>query len=143
MDNEKISKMDEQILNYIDMSEEQRINALKALKSIGFYPAYGTEKTMRRIMDKSVSGEIPQFYFVFRKDRLIGYLFIIGDDQKYKAFPWLAVTNIDELPMDITRFLMDILIKACNGNANMADLAEKLLAEYEIRSGHRPDDLCR
>ena len=40
--------MEEVILNYIDMSEEQRINALENLKHIGFYPAYGTEQTMKK-----------------------------------------------------------------------------------------------
>ena len=46
--------MEEIILNYIDMSEEQKINALKNLKNIGFYPAYGTELTMKKIPLKYV-----------------------------------------------------------------------------------------
>lgn len=33
--------MEEQILNYLDMSEEQKEKSLRDLKSIGFYPAYG------------------------------------------------------------------------------------------------------
>lgn len=45
--------MEEQILNYLDMSEEQKEKSLRDLKSIGFYPAYGKEKTMKKIMDKS------------------------------------------------------------------------------------------
>lgn len=60
--------MDEVILNYIELSEEQRKNALMNLKNIGFYPAYGTEQTMKNIMDKSIVDEMPQFYFVFRKE---------------------------------------------------------------------------
>ena len=35
--------MEEQILNYLDMSEEQKEKSLRDLKSIGFYPAYGKE----------------------------------------------------------------------------------------------------
>ena len=93
--------MDEVILNYIELSEEQRKNALMNLKNIGFYPAYGTEQTMKNIMDKSIVDEMPQFYFVFRKEQLIGYLFIIGDTQKYRPFPWLAISNVDELPMRV------------------------------------------
>ncbi len=49
----------EQILNYRDMSEEQRALALNSLSSIGFYPAYGKIKTMQRVMDKSIDGERP------------------------------------------------------------------------------------
>lgn len=82
--------MEEQILNYLDMSEEQKEKSLRDLKSIGFYPAYGKEKTMKKIMDKSIAGEMPQFYFVFRKEQLIGYLFIIGDTQNIEPFRgWL------------------------------------------------------
>ncbi|MGN0203414.1 MAG: hypothetical protein ACI4BB_02650 [Coprococcus sp.] len=137
--------MEERILNYLEMSEEQRENALKELKSIGFYPAYGKEKTMKKIMDKSVAGDMPQFYFVFRKEQLIGYMFIIGDTQKYRAFPWLAISNVDEVPMRVTRPLMEIQIEAWKnmGNVNMADYLRRQLIDYERGIGHRPENLCR
>ena len=137
--------MEEVILNYIDMSEEQRINALENLKHIGFYPAYGTEQTMKKIMDKSIVDEMPQFYFVFRKEKLIGYLFIIGDTQKYKSFLWLAISNVDELPMRVTRSLMKIYIEAWEkmNNVNMADYLRRQLQDYEYGVGHRSENLCR
>ena len=137
--------MEEVILNYIDMSEEQRINVLENLKHIGFYPAYGTEQTMKKIMDKSIVDEMPQFYFVFRKEKLIGYLFIIGDTQKYKSFPWLAISNVDELPMRVTRSLMKIHIEAWEkmNNVNMADYLRRQLQDYEYGVGHRSENLCR
>ena len=137
--------MEEVILNYIDMSEEQRINVLENLKHIGFYPAYGTEQTMKKIMDKSIVDEMPQFYFVFRKEKLIGYLFIIGDTQKYKSFPWLAISNVDELPMRVTRSLMKIYIEAWEkmNNVNMADYLRRQLQDYEYGVGHRSENLCR
>lgn len=137
--------MDEVILNYIELSEEQRKNALMNLKNIGFYPAYGTEQTMKNIMDKSIVDEMPQFYFVFRKEQLIGYLFIIGDTQKYRPFPWLAISNVDELPMRVTRLLMKKHIEAWEktNNVNMADYLRRLLIDYEQGVGHRPENLCR
>ena len=42
-------------------------------------------RTMQQIMEKSVPGSGPQFYFVFRENELIGYNFLIGDTKKYKA----------------------------------------------------------
>lgn len=137
--------MEEQILNYLDMSEEQKEKSLRDLKSIGFYPAYGKEKTMKKIMDKSIAGEMPQFYFVFRKEQLIGYLFIIGDTQKYRAFPWLAISNLDELPMRVTKALMEIQIEAWIniGDEIMADFFRRQLTNYEHGIGHRPENLCR
>lgn len=137
--------MDEQILNYLDMTEEQKEKSLRELKNIGFCPAYGTEKTMEKIMEKSVPGEIPQFYFVFRSEQLIGYMFIIGDAQKNRAFPWLAVSNVDELSMRVTRPLMEIEIKAWTniGNKKMADFVREQLTDYEKGIGHRSENLCR
>ena len=137
--------LEEVILNYIDMSEEQRINALKDLKNIGFYPAFGTEQTMKKIMDKSIIDKMPQFYFVFRKEQLIGYLFIIGDTQKYRPFPWLAISNVEELPMRITKPLMKIHIEAWEktNNVTMADYLRRQLIEYKNGVGHLPENLCR
>ena len=137
--------MDEQILNYLDITKEQKEKSLRELKNIGFCPAYGKETTIKKIMDKSVAGEMPQFYFVFRSEQLIGYMFIIGDTQKYRAFPWLAVSNADELSMRVTRPLIEIEIKAWTsvGNKKMADFVREQLSEYEKGIGHRPEHLCR
>lgn len=100
---------------------------------------------MEKIMEKSVPGEIPQFYFVFRSEQLIGYMFIIGDTQKNRAFPWLAVSNVDELSMRVTRPLMEIEIKAWTniGNKKMADFVREQLTDYEKGIGHRSENLCR
>ncbi|WP_294143455.1 hypothetical protein [uncultured Clostridium sp.] len=124
----------EQIINYQDMSSEQRRSALYALDSIGFHPAHGKIKTMQNIMDKSVEDKMPQFYFVFRDKELIGYLFLIGDEKKFRAFPWIAIDNLDELPMRIVEPLADIAIKAWNNeegiivNADGSHTEKKLIA---------------
>ena len=48
----------------------------------------------------------PQFYFVFREDKLIGYNFRIDDTKRYKAFPWLAISNTDEQKMVVCEEMM-------------------------------------
>ena len=93
----------EQIINYRDIPTDKRIDVLNALERIGFIPAYGGVKTMQQIMEKSVPGSGPQFYFVFRENELIGYNFLIGDTKKYKAFPWLAISNMDEQKLAVTQ----------------------------------------
>ncbi len=65
----------EQIINYRDIPTDKRIDILNALERIGFFPAYGGVRTMQQIMEKSVPGSGPQFYFVFRENELIGYNF--------------------------------------------------------------------
>ncbi len=57
---------------------------------------------------------MPQFYFVFRDKELIGYMFLIGDDKKFRAFPWISIDNLDELPMRIVELLAAIAVKAWN-----------------------------
>lgn len=135
----------EQILNYLDMSEEQRDLALNSLSSIGFCPAYGKIKTMKRIMDKSITGERPQFYFAFRDSELIGYMFLIGDPQRFRSFPWIEINNLDELPMDLTEQLMKIAVDTYKGvgDIEQAIFHETLLDDYRKGIGHRRESECR
>lgn len=129
----------EQIYNYLDMSMEQRKIALNSLSLLGFCPAYGKVKTMQNIMDKSIAGQMPQFYFAFRDTKLIGYMFLIGDEKKFRAFPWRAVDNLNELSMQFVEPLMEIAIKAWSdaGNNRMADYCKRLLNDYRKGIGWR------
>ena len=68
----------EQIINYRDIPTDKRLDILNALERIGFFPAYGGVRTMQQIMEKSVPGSGPQFYFVFRENELIGTIFSLG-----------------------------------------------------------------
>lgn len=147
----------ERFYNYRNMSLEQRESALISLSSIGFFPAYGSIKTMRRIMDKSVGEKMPQFYFVFRNKELLGYMFLIGDNRRFRAFPWLAIDNLDELPMRVVEPLMDIAIKAWNNedgdiiNADGSITEKSLIAQsykqrlenYKHGIGRRIEKECR
>ena len=74
----------EQIINYRDIPTDKRIDILNALERIGFFPAYGGVRTMQQIMEKSVPGSGPQFYFVFRENELIGYNSINSFSRKTK-----------------------------------------------------------
>ena len=75
----------ERIINYRDIPTDKKTDILNALEKIGFFPAYGGVKTMQRVMEKSVPGSGPQFYFVFREDKLLGYNFLIGDTKRYNT----------------------------------------------------------
>ena len=54
----------ERIINYRDIPTDKKTDILNALEKIGFFPAYGGVKTMQRVMEKSVPGSGPQFYFI-------------------------------------------------------------------------------
>ena len=117
----------ERIINYRDIPTDKKNDVLNALEQIGFFPAYGGVKTMQRVMEKSVPGSGPQFYFVFREDKLIGYNFLIGDTKRYKAFPWLAISNIDEQKMVVREEMMGMQVA----------FFEKL-GMQDMREGERP-----
>ena len=70
---------------YPILKRDKKTDILNALQKIRYYPPYGGVKTMQRVMEKSVPGSGPQFYFVFREDKLLGYNFLIGDTKRYKT----------------------------------------------------------
>ena len=135
----------EQILNYRDIPTDKRLDILNTLARIGFSPAYGSVKTMQQIMEKSVPGSGPQFYFVLRDNALIGYSFLIGDTKKYKAFPWLAISNMDEQKLTVCEQLMKLQI-AFFEELGMHDIAShcvKLLDDYRKGIGKQKESDCR
>lgn len=82
---------------------------------------------------------MPQFYFAYRDTKLIGYMFLIGDAKKFRAFPWLAIDNLNELPMCLVEPLMEIEIRAWYGVGMdlMADFCKRLLDNYRKGIGWR------
>ena len=125
----------EQIINYRDIPTDKKTDILNVLEQIGFFPAYGGVKTMQRVMEKSVPGSGPQFYFVFREDKLIGYNFLIGDTKRYKAFPWLAISNADEQKMVVCEEMM--------GMQDIADHCVRLMEDYRKGIGKREESGSR
>ena len=124
---------------------DKRLDILNALERIGFFPAYGGVKTMQQIMEKSVPGSGPQFYFVFRENELIGYNFLIGDTKKYKAFPWLAISNMDEQKLTVCEELMKIQIAFFEelGMQKIADHCVRIMEDYRKGIGKRKESDCR
>lgn len=135
----------EQIFNYRDIPTDQRLDILNALAQIGFFPAYGGVKTMQRIMEKSVPNSGPQFYFVLRENQLIGYNFLIGDTRKYKAFPWLAIGNMDEQKLTVCEELMKLQITFFQelGMHDIAGHCIRLMEDYRKGVGKRKESDCR
>ena len=129
----------EKIINYRDIPTDKKTDVLNALEQIGFFPAYGGVKTMQRVMEKSVPGSGPQFYFVFSEDKLIGYNFLIGDTKRYKAFPWLVISNIDEQKMVVREEMMGMQVAFFEklGRQDIANHCARLMEDYKKEIGKR------
>lgn len=100
---------------------------------------------MQRIMEKSVPGSGPQFYFVLREDKLIGYNFLIGDTKRYKAFPWLVISNADEQKMDVYEEMMGMQVAFFEklGMQDIADHCVRLMEDYRKGIGKREESDSR
>ena len=134
------------ICNYRDIPSEKKDVVLEQLLQIGFCPAYGKQETMKKEMEKSQAGTFPQYLFVFRDDKLIGYMFLIAEKENYcKAFPWWAVDNSDELPLETSIQLLEygILLSSKYNYFNLANRLKFQLENQKNGIGRRPEHLCR
>lgn len=95
-------------------------------------------------MEKSIPGSGPQFYFVFREDKLIGYNFLIGNTKRYKAFPWLAISNADEQKWLFVKNdgNADCFFKKL-GMQDIADHCVRLMEDYRKEIGKREESDSR
>ena len=100
---------------------------------------------MQRVMEKSVPGSGPQFYFVFRDDKLIGYNLLIGDSKRYKAFPWLAISTIDAQKMLVREEMMGMQVAFFEtlGMQDMAKHCLRLMEDYRKEIGKREESDSR
>lgn len=136
----------ERIVNYLDMSVDEKNVLFDSLFMIGFRPAIGNKKTMQKEMDKSKPHCLPQYLFVFRDTELIGYMFLMGEQEGIsKAFPWWAVDNADEIPLKSAVELLEIGITMCDefGCFTLAERLRKTLVNQKQGIGRRVEKDCR
>lgn len=136
----------EQIINYLDIPGQDRDAVIECVLHVGFCPAYGKQKSMKRELEKSQAGKLPQYLFVFRDNELIGYMFLIAEKENYsKSFPWWAVDNSDELPLNTAIQLLEYgvwLSLQCDC-PNLADRLTMSLENQKKGIGRRPENACR
>ena len=136
----------ERIFNYLDISDKKKDVVLEQLLHLGFCPAFGKQRTMKIEMEKSRAGKLPQYLFVSRDDQLIGYLFLIAEKENYsKVFPWWAVGNSDELPLNTAIQLLEHGIQL-SLECDCPKIADRLKVQLENQQkgiGRRPENACR
>ncbi len=133
--------MDE-IINYLQLSKKERRHLPAQLSAIGFCPAHGGYLSLRRALERSRPGTLPQFLLVRRSGVLIGYLFLIAErENASRVLPWWCVNNADELPRSTSLELLrqgEALCRDCGAH----QLAQRLALQAQ-RNGQgldrRPD----
>ena len=132
--------MDE-IINYRNLTEEEKDRCLAGLRQTSFCPADRDTGILRREMEKSVPGKLPQFVFVLREKKVIGYLFLIAEkEDRGRTFPWWSADNSDELPPETDLRLLAYGVQLCR-EAGCRKLAERLQLQAENHRkgiGRRP-----
>lgn len=121
--------MDE-IVNYNDLNEEEKVRCLNELLKTSYGGNAKDIKNMKYEMDKSMDGCLPQFVFVRRKNKVVGYMFLIGEQMRSRIFPWYAVENADELPLETDLRLLHYGVDLCT-QSGCLKLADMLCIEIE------------
>ena len=122
--------MDE-IINYRDLMECEKEQCLDELLKTSFNCSRSNIKAIKVEMDKTQEGSLPQFVFVRRDKKVIGYMFLIAEKEKTsKIFPWWAVENSDELPVETDLRLLQYGVRLCT-QAGCLKLANRLEMQME------------
>ncbi|MBS5251019.1 MAG: hypothetical protein ACLVAE_10845 [Evtepia gabavorous] len=101
---------------------------------------------MKKEMEKSRPGTLPQYLFLFRDHTLIGYLFLIAEKEGFcRAFPWWAVHNADELPRNTALSFLahGIQLSLDCGCPTLANRLQAQLEDQKKGIGRRPEEACR
>ena len=134
--------MDE-IINYRDLDEYEKMQCIEGLFQTSFNRSNRTVKDMKDEMEKSKEGSLPQFVFVRRNNKVIGYMFLIAEKEgTSRIFPWWAVENSDELPIETDLALLKYGIDLCNqaGGLILAQRLEMQMENHTHGIGRRPEN---
>ena len=135
--------MDE-IINYRDLDECEKVQCLDELLKTSFRYPDKNVKDIKAEMDKSQEGSLPQFVFVRRDKKVIGYMFLIAEKENTsKLFPWWAVDNSDELPIETDLRLLQYGVSLCTraGCLKLADRLKMQMENHRNGIGRRPTEL--
>ena len=122
--------MDE-IINYRDLDKCEKVQCLDELLKTTFRYHDKNVKDIKTEMDKSKEGSLPQFVFVRRDKKVIGYMFLIAEkENSSKLFPWWAVDNADELSIETDLRLLEYGVSLCT-QAGCLKLANRLEMQME------------
>lgn len=93
------------IINFLDIENEMEL--VKSLKKTSF--GVENEKKFIKRLHKSKKDRIPQFYFLYDDNKLIGYFFL--EKRGFKRESWISIDNIDELSKEQALYFLDFQIK--------------------------------
>ena len=134
--------MDE-IINYRDLMECEKEQCLDELLKTSFSCSSSNINAIKVEMDKTQEGSLPQFVFVRRDKKVIGYMFLIAEKEKTsKIFPWWAVENSDELPVETDLRLLQYGVRLCTqaGCLKLANRLEMQMENHRNGIGRRPTE---
>lgn len=90
-----------ELINYLDLTEKEKRHLPAQLAAVNFLPAHGGYSALRRELNRSAPGKLPQLLLARESGEVVGYLFLISEESgASKVLPWCAVSNCDELSGD-------------------------------------------
>lgn len=134
----------EQIIDYLDIPEEKRMDVLQALLNNTSFWTRDSLEGLKAKMDEAVRNRLPVYRFVFRGDTLIGYSFLYGETAP-NMIGGGGETNVDQLPLRIAVRILeeDIAILEKHDCAQLAKVLRMLLENQKKGIGRRAEKDCR
>ena len=125
----------------LDLPPDQLDAALRQLMDgLGFCPAWGGIAALKREMQRSRPGALPQFLFSWEDGKWTGYLFLIAQrERSNRALPWWAAHNADVLPRRTALPLMRAGLAVCRACGASA-LEERLKRDPAFCGAEREDE---
>ena len=87
-----------EIINFLDLTEKEKRHLPAQLAAVNFLPAHGGYSALRRELNRSAPGKLPQLLLAREGGEVAGYLFLISEGSgASRVLPWCAVSNCDQL----------------------------------------------
>lgn len=96
-----MSKTNLKIINYLEV--ENKYELIQSLKKTSF--GVQNESKLIKHFNLSKPNMIPQYYFLYNDNQLIGYFFL--EKKGLKKDSWCSISNEDELPKKQALYLLD------------------------------------
>lgn len=98
-------------INYIECPPDMKNKIINGLSNLGIQ----ISSQLIDELNKSTLDKLPQYVFLYKNHKMIGYLFIIGDKILDDCFfHMLAQHNADELPANEAKLLLLEGIRICS-----------------------------
>ena len=121
-----------EIINYVDIKPEY--NKEDIIEEFTELLGWGTPERIKEELERLQGERNTKYLFIFQDGIMIGYMLIFGEDTSIsKLFPYWALTNADEVPLEPSIKVLEMATEACRefGYNALIERFELLIRNYK------------